>query len=319
MKAHIIIVMIVLAVFLPFTVYSENSNNFAVGFKGGTYEHFAISINELPSLSFKITNTQGSNEIIKYVNGGKSDFGIAQLDILCNLDNRESKATENVKLVLPLYSEEVHVLAKKDIKSIYDLSRKTVSVGARNSGSSETALIILSALELLEGKKAVKRLRFMDVEKGLKKLQSGAVDALFVVSGVPVKLLKDLPGSVFEKCHLVPITKAQFRKITKNQNHYRKSEIRPRDYSWLKNSVNTVSVVSSIIVNKGMPDKDVANLVKQVLSNKKNLENRHKKWKEVSKDNIKFYLEGRPYHFHKAAKNTLNDMGYRGESLLMAE
>ncbi len=309
MKYRIINTIVIIAIFLPLTGYSGERPVFAVGFKGGTYEHFARSLNDLPSLSYEITNTQGSAEIIRYVNASRSDFGIAQLDILFNLNERDNQSSANVKLVLPLYTEEVHILANKNIKKITDLAGKTISVGARNSGASETTLIILSALNLLEGSKAVKRLRFIDVEGSLNMLESGEIDAMFVVAGAPVKALMDISDSLAEKFHLLYFTKRQYRKITQNQYHYKKAKIRPEDYKWLKRKTGVLSVISAIIVNKRMPDKDVSNLIKAIFSNKKSLESRHRKWKEVKKKTIKWYVEGRSSQFHKGAKKALEDLG----------
>lgn len=302
-----LITLLSVLIFAIFTTpgHTEKPLQFSVGFKGGTYEYFAKTLNKLPGVSFKIINTQGSNDIVRYVNAGRSDFGIAQLDIIFNLDSRESRATENIRFVLPLYSEEVHVIAKNSIRSISDLSGKTISVGARNSGTSETALIILSQLDLLDGSKAVRRMRFMEPEQGLKKLENGQIDAVFIVAGAPVKLLRRLPSGFSSKGHLLSFNKRQYKKVTQNQYHYKKSRIRAGRYPWQTEAAKTISVVSSIITNKRMPDSDVSNLINKIFSNRNRLNGMHPKWKEVDNETIKWYLDGRPYQFHKGAKEAL--------------
>lgn len=308
-----IIMIMVLIALLPFSGYAQQNYNFAVGFKGGTYESIARSLDEITPLSFAIQNTQGSADIIKMINEGKADFGISQIDIFLDLDKREPNATENVKFLLPLYSEELHILADKKIKSIDGLSGMTVSVGARNSGTSGTALIVIDQLDLMD---KIKAMRFADTKDGLEDLKNGKVDSLFIVSGVPVELLSGLESAFLEKFCLLSFNAEQYGKIIKKQFHYKKAEISPGDYIWLKERINTLAVVSAIVVNKNIPDQTVADIINAIFANRKALEKKHPKWKEMEDNTILWYLEGRSYLFHKEAKKALKAAGLKGDSIL---
>ncbi len=303
MKRNFIIFIILITCVIPLAGFAEKKYTFVVGFKGGTYEKFAHSLNDLKALSFKIINTHGSDEIIRKVNTGKADFGISQLDVLLDLYNNEKKRVKNVQFLLPLYAEEVHLLAEKSINSIYDLSGKEISMGALHSGTAGTALIIMKELGI---KKSIfGKFRYMDAAKGIENLKKEEISAVFIVSGAPIATLEKLRNDFSNKFHLVNLGDDIYKKLSKNLYHYRKGLIPGGSYKWLANDVKTVSIVSSIVVNKNIPGKKISKLIKTIFSNKNKLQRKHIKWKELSKDTIKWYLAGRTDRFHPAAVKTL--------------
>ncbi len=307
------VIMILLMALLPVAGYTQQNYNFAVGFKGGTYESVAKSLNGVIPVSFTIVNTQGSNEIIRMISEGKADFGIAQIDIFLDIDKREPQVTDNVKFLIPLYAEELHIIADRKIKSIDGLAGMNVSVGARNSGTAGTALIVIDQLDLMD---RIKAMRFADTKDGLEELKSGKVDSLFIVSGAPVELLSGLDAAFLEKFGLLSFSGDQYNRIIKNKYHYRKGVVGPRDYSWLGENVNTLAVVSAIIVSKDISAQTVTDVIKAIFANRKALEKKHPKWKEMDDTTIRWYLEGRNYLFHKATKKAFEAAGLKGESVL---
>ncbi len=149
----------------------------------------------------------------------------------------------------------------------------------------------------------------MKIKDGFNKLNTGEIDALFIVAGAPVKLLSELPGSVSDKIHLIPFEFKKYKKVSINHFHYKRSSIKAKHYQWLNGDVETIAVVSSIIVNNAMPGSEVSNLIKTIFLNRKTLEEKHPKWKELNKFTIQWYLEGRPQLFHPEARKTLKSMG----------
>ena len=299
MKRHLLIG-IITASFL--IAGCGRTSNFAVGFQGGTYENIVKSLDGLPGLSFKIINSSGCNDIINSVNEGKAEFGIVQLDILADVLNKEGSRAQNVKFLMPLYIEEVHLIADKKIKSIDDLNGKTISAGGPNSGSAVTAQIILNQLGL---GREVKELVYLEPAEGLAKLQEGKIDALFILSASPVELLAALPKEFGDKYHLLVFNNERYDKITADQYNYQKAVIRKNDYRWLDGDVKTIAVISSFIINKNVPDKEVTNFIKTIFSNLEELEKKHPKWKELDEDEIAWYLKNYTEQFHPAAKRAL--------------
>lgn len=294
---------VIFAVVLSFMLAGcGKTGKFAVGFKGGTYESIVESLDDLPGLSFAAVNSQGSREIISSVNDRSTEFGIVQLDILSDVFNKGSLGVDNVKLVLPLYVEEVHLLADKKVDSIEELAGKTISVGAANSGSAGTALIILDQLGISG---LVKEILFMNIDAGLESLKQGKIDAICIVSGAPVELLASLPEDFGNRFHLLVFNNERYDKVTKNKYHYQKARILADNYPWLKSDVKTISVVSSIIANSAVPGEDVCKLINTVFSNRKDLEKAHPKWMELDSDTISWYLKNRADQFHPEAKRAL--------------
>jgi hypothetical protein len=208
----------------------------------------------------------------------------------------------NVKMLMPLYVEEVHLIADRKIKSVDDLKRKTISAGAPDSGSAVTAQIILNQLGL-GGE--VKEIVYLEPAEGLAKIQEGGIDALFIVSGAPVELLASLPKEFGNKYHLIVFNNDSFDKITSERHDYQKALIQKSDYPWLDGDVKTIAVISSLIVNKNIPDKEVDNFIKTIFSNLEELEKKHSKWKELDEDEITWYLKNYSEQFHPAAKKAL--------------
>ncbi len=305
MNKKVLTASIMALLLVPAIIFAELQFNFAVGFKGGTYEKFAKSLNDLNGLSYKIKNTKGSSAIISKINRGNSDLGIAQLDIYLNLEERQSGRTDNVKLILPLYAEEIHLFARKNIKSISGLKDKVIAIGDRNSGTAETAMIILLELDMLDGDNSIKSLQFMNIKTGIKKLWKGKIDAMFVVSGAPVKRLAKLPKKISKKVHLLPFAPKELEIMSKSKFNYKKASIKAKHYRWLEKDIETISVISSIIGSTSIWDKEVSNLIKTIFSYKETLERTHPKWKEVNKDTIMQYVNESPQLFHPAALQTL--------------
>ncbi len=299
MKRHLLIGLII-ASFL--FAGCGKTRNFAVGFQGGTYENIVKSLDGLPSLSFKIINSQGTNDIINLINEGKAEFGMVQLDILSDVYNKEGGKNQNVKLLMPLYVEEVHLIANKKIKAVDDLKGKAVSIGAPNSGTAVTAAIILNQLGL---KGSLKETAGLEPAEGLANLQDGKIDALFIVSGAPVELLAALPGEFGDKYHLLAFNNERYDKITAEKYDYQKAVIQKKDYPWLDGDVKTIAVISSFIVDKNIPDGEIDNFIKTIFSNIEELEKKHPKWKEMDEDEIAWYLKNYPDQFHPAAKKML--------------
>jgi TRAP transporter TAXI family solute receptor len=104
------------------------------------------------------------------------DF-VKKLDVYANLDDL-------ISYITVLYNEEVHVVAKNDIDSIYDLRNKKVGFGPTTSGTFMTASTVFDALDIV-----------VDAVPGpydvaLQDLKDGKLDAIVRVAGAPVSYLE---------------------------------------------------------------------------------------------------------------------------------
>lgn len=127
------------------------------------------------------------------------DIGIVQSDALAYVRRQHlfPGVEQSIQYIAKLYEEEVHVLARKDITRIEDLSGKLVNVDGKSSGSAMTASLLFDALKLSP--------RFVndDQTTALEKLKRGDIDAIVYVVGKPARLFSQIDAST--GLHFLPI------------------------------------------------------------------------------------------------------------------
>jgi TRAP-type uncharacterized transport system substrate-binding protein len=97
---------------------------------------------------------------------------------------------QEVRVVLNLYPEEIHIIAKNpSITTLNQLQGKKVAVGPEKSGSALTAEVLFAGFGL-----NVERV-FDAPEDAVKKLAKGDIDALIFVGGAPVPAFQNLDKS----------------------------------------------------------------------------------------------------------------------------
>jgi TRAP transporter TAXI family solute receptor len=134
-----------------------------------------------------------------------TQFGIVQSDVLeymqtfAGNDPAVARAITGVRIAFPLYEEEVHILARRDIAGLADLAGKRVAIGVENSGTFLTASLILS----LAGVEPAEKLLVAPAD-ALPQLKADQIDAFFYVAGAPASLYTE--GDIDpDRFHLVPI------------------------------------------------------------------------------------------------------------------
>jgi TRAP transporter TAXI family solute receptor len=248
----------------------------ATGTPEGTYYQIAQDIErvaERDGIPIELIQTNGSFENINLLGSGKVDLAILQVDALkFAADTLQLKAginvLEQVKVVLNLFPEEIHVIAKDNsIRSLDQLNGKRVAVGPENSGSALTAEVLLT----LYGVRAERS--FDGPAEALKKLQSGDLDALIFVGGAPVPAFEKLDQSF----HFVRLpANALMEQI------YQKRKIEATVYPWAGET--ETYTVPSVIMTRDRRDEVYAAVIQKLLlaifSNKEKLDaSGHPKWK----------------------------------------
>lgn len=281
------------------------SYGIATGSKSGTYIVFGNDIKRVAKkdLKFNVIETKGSlDNFNKLLDGDAGvQFAIVQYDVLQHEDKsgffRKNKS-KDIKMVFPLYDEEIHILARKgsDINTFADLMDKKVVVGVENSGT----WISMSNLQRKT------KMRWNSVAKGfddgLKDLIAGKADALVYVAGSPTKKLGRLSEGASSFIKLIPIpVNAELSKI------YTPTTIKANVYDWIEEDVQTYSIKSILVSynsQKGTKEyKAINKLVKIILTNLDDLKSLgHPKWKEVCPTD---YAKV-PWDIHPASKNAID-------------
>jgi len=201
----------------------------------GTYYPLAKDIAKLAAsrgLTIDVKPSSGSlDNIRRMASNENAGLSIVQADVLAFLSTNPSSANktiiDNLRPVFSLYSEEIHLLARGNIKTLSDLSNKRVIVGELGSGIPITANTIFEKIGI-----DFEPLMSVNTEAALKKFVLGEADAIFFVGGKPISHINSLLEMKTNKAlseytkgiHLLPIDDERLYDI------YTKAEITSEDY-----------------------------------------------------------------------------------------
>nr|WP_240738434.1 TAXI family TRAP transporter solute-binding subunit [Deinococcus fonticola] len=261
--------------------------NVATGSPTGTYSAMFKNIGKVCTQSayLKERGTSGSLENIDLLLSNEVSLAFVQSDVLKAKEQIDQDArVKNIKALLPLHNEEVHLFARPPIqkKSILgkvttigvaqfkDLNKKRVAAWG---GSLITARVLSAKMKVPFTVVSVK-----DRDAAFAALQAGQVDAVLAVVGQPAAWVKDLSGA---NINLVPIP------FTPDvQGVYAPAKLMYANLS--AGSVSTVAV-QSVLATRDFKTPERKKLLldyqKCALSKLVNLqenEGMHPKWQEVS-------------------------------------
>src|SRR5438445_10366612 len=121
------------------------------GSEKGTYYQFGLNLQALGKsngINLSVYPSKGSVENIYAVYQRPGvQVGIVQSDVLAfvakvQTDQTLQRIAKKIKMVFPLYNEEVHLLARKGINSFDDLAGKRVAIGREGSGTYLTVRLL---------------------------------------------------------------------------------------------------------------------------------------------------------------------------------
>lgn len=227
--------------------------------------------------------TQGAAENYQQLTNPDSPYKIAmmQMDYLNYMkaismrDN--DKISDNIKVIVPLASEEIHLVStkKKDYKELKNLSDAVVGIGDKNQGTYTTASIIKDRSKVYWSS------RNYHFDRSLRELQLGNIDAFFIVGSAPIAKLDLSPEIMVNELILVPLNN-----FDGWADHYKPVTITTNEYKWLSEDVPSFGVRTVLIVNESkLTDEDRKQI--QLLTDglktyhPQLIENGHPKWAEV--------------------------------------
>ena len=254
------------------------------GSEKGTYYQFGLNLQRLvkqAGIDLSVHTSKGSIENIYAVHQRPAThMGIVQSDVLAFVSRMPSdpvlkQVAEKTKVVFPLYNEEVHLLARREVVDFDDLEDRKVAIGREGSGTYLTARLLFKVSEV-----SPRQMLQIDTERALAELKAGRIDAMFYVAGYPVKLFAE-GVSAGDGLKLVPIT---HKSVTE---FYPAAEIPAGTYAASPDPVRTVAV-RAVLVSYDFRKRDcelVGRFAQTVSSNLAWLaQNGHPKWRSVDLD-----------------------------------
>lgn len=209
MMKKILGVMLVFAFAMTTGVVFAQDMGIVTGSQKGTYYQFGLNLAELVKsrgIKLRVDDSAGSIQNVYAVyKAPRTQLGIVQSDVLAfvakiGTDPVLKSIADKTKLVFPLYNEEVHLLARSDVKDFDDLANRAVAIGAEGSGIYLTARLLFE----LSGVEPRDMVPAGPVE-ALALLKQGKIDAMFYVAGLPVKLFTEDVAAA-DGLALIPIT-----------------------------------------------------------------------------------------------------------------
>lgn len=259
------------------------------GSEKGTYYQFGLNMQRLVKqrdIDLNVHTSKGSVENIYAVyQRPRTQMGIVQSDVLAfvarvQTDPVLKRIAKKIKMVFPLYNEEIHILGRKEITDFDDLTDRRVAIGREGSGTYLTARLLFRVSEVQP-----KEMVLIDTDEALAELKAGRIDAMFYVAGYPVKLFTDNVTEA-DGLALIPIFNKSITEF------YPVVQMPARTYAWQANPVDTVAV-KAVLVSYDFRrlDCDYVGRFAQIVST--NLDwlkkNGHAKWQFVDLD---FPLKG---------------------------
>ena len=247
----------------------------------GTYYQFGLNLAQLVKsrgIKLNVYDSAGSvQNVFAVYKAPGTQLGIVQSDVLAfvakvQTDPVLKRIANKTRLVFPLYNEEIHVLARREIVDFDDLTDRVVAIGEEGSGTYLTARLFFEVSDVKP-----REMVPIGTNQALAQLKQGKIDAMFYVAGLPVKLFAE-DVTAGDGLALVSITNKSILEF------YGSAQIPAKTYAWQDEAVNTVAVKAVLIAYdfRGPTCESVGKFAKILYDNLEWLRgNGHPKWKSV--------------------------------------
>ncbi len=247
---------------------------------GGVYYSYASTFSQLAhedmsDYTFETKTTAGSVANLRLISGGYIDLGIVQADMLSDAYNRKGAFEDGdyqkgYKAVAALYTEACQIIVRKDsdITSVDDLVGKTVSIGAKDSGTEKNADEILKVSGITE--ELVKTVN-MDYSEAAEKLAAGEIDAMFCTSGIRTGIIEQLS----KQCSIdvIGIDEKCIEKMLTAYPLYERYTIPANTYTGQNEPVNTIGVRAVLIASSNLSDGVTEQITSLIFSHSTDFKN----------------------------------------------
>ena len=159
----------------------------ATGADGGTYHALGAALAQILTLmdvvdSAKVRSTGGSVENMEMIENGDADLAFVQSD---------TPPSTNARLVASLYDEVLHILVSRmaadDVRTVYDLRGRRVSLGLAGSGTRQLSRRVLDHFGVEVGEDLA-----LSAEEAKAGLIDGTIDGAFVLNAIPSRIVNEL-------------------------------------------------------------------------------------------------------------------------------
>ena len=223
------------------------------GIPTGTAFTFGEEIATIASqhgLQLLVKPSEGSlDNLRRLVSGENAALAIVQTDVLGYLNWSTEPAARKIgaqlRMIYPLYHQEVHILARKSIQQFTDLSGKRIILGTPGSGTRLTAQRLLHIFNVTPAVQT----QALSPPEAVHAVLTNQADAMFYVGGKPVNLFANLQPLSEDPRYAKLIREVHFVSLPDHHDNwlYHPATLGPEDYPWLSGTTHTVSVQAVLV------------------------------------------------------------------------
>lgn len=229
------------------------------GQERGTYiqigQDLSKFVAEPAGIELDVLPSKGSAENVqrmRYEPGVKfalvqSDVYQAYMDMATSGNVDAGKIIKPLRLIMPLYDEEIYFVARADspMKNIQEIKGKNISVGPIGSGTAQSAETLY---RLMFGEPiADTNEQHLNNEDSLAKLIVGKIDVAVIVAGQPAKLFQDMNPELLKQIKLLRLD-ASAPETARAKQTYFPATIRTSSYpNWIQEDTPTLTVKAFLV------------------------------------------------------------------------
>jgi TRAP transporter TAXI family solute receptor len=203
-----------------------------------------------------------------------------------------------------LYAETIQLITmKEEIKSVYDLKGRSVSIGAPGSGVYFNAMDVLEAADLTL--KDIKP-QYQSFDDSKEALKDGQIDAAFIVAGAPTSAITELATT--NGVYIIPVDGELREKIMTICPYYAPLQIPADTYPGQPEAIETITIKATLIVDADLDEETVYQLTKAVFDHSAEISQENAKGAELSVENA---TSGITVPFHAGAARYFSEQGVK--------
>lgn len=273
----------------------------ATGLDGGVYRVYGRALarvldRELRPVRTRALETEGSIENLQRLASGRADIGFSLADAALLAVNGRPPFPRAVKIaaLARLYNDYLQIIVRKDseLHSIGDLAGKTVSIGAKRSGTALEARAVLRLPRvLLRGRRAVK-MRSLTLQESTAALADRRIDAFFWSGGLPSQAIVDLRNKL--PIRLIGLPRGTAKEL--DPELYTEASI--PQYNGDDGAVNTLLASNLLVVRQDLPAEVAYRITRALFQHQRELEKEHT---QAARLNLSSAISAYPLELHPGA------------------
>lgn len=281
------------------------------GGTAGTYYAFGGVLSQYMNTytDYKVTavSTAASKANIQSIGDGDYQMGFTQSDVMSyawegSKSFESDGPSRDFRVMGALYAETVQLITmKEEIKSVYDLKGRSVSIGAPGSGVYFNAMDVLEAADLTL--KDIKP-QYQSFDDSKEALKDGQIDAAFIVAGAPTSAITELATT--NGVYIIPVDGELREKIMTICPYYAPLQIPADTYPGQPEAIETITIKATLIVDADLDEETVYQLTKAVFDHSAEISQENAKGAELSVENA---TSGITVPFHAGAARYFSEQG----------